>query len=124
MTDPDDNTSDFLTTIWRKVAKRHLPLESETAWFILVSAFDFWLTYYLLTTGGFGESNPIARFFIYGWGIKGMLYFKFAMVTFIVLIAQVIATQKPDTARRILSFATIAVAAVVIYSLTLLLRHP
>ncbi len=123
MTDPDDNTSDFLTAIWRKVARSHLPLESETAWFILVSVFDFWMTYYLLSTGGFGESNPIARFFIHSWGINGMLYFKFAMVTFIVLIAQAIATQKLDTARRILSFATIAVTAVVIYSVTLLLRH-
>ena len=106
-----------------------LPLEHETALFVLVSTLDVFMTYLLLSRrageGGvvFVEGNPVARFFLNHWGVPGLIYFKFAMVAVVCVIAQVVARRKPRTARRLLSLATLVVGGVVVYSLTLLLRH-
>ena len=73
--------------------------------------------------GQFTESNPVARYFISGWGVTGMVYFKIGMVFIICGLSWLIAQQKPQVARCLLGGATALVAFVVIYSLMLLLRH-
>ncbi len=100
-------------------------LQRESLLFVLVSALDVFMTYILLSHSGgqFVESNPIARFFIQEWGPKGMVYFKFATVAFVCFLAQVIVRQRPQAARALLLGATALISVVVIYSLTLLLRH-
>jgi hypothetical protein len=100
-----------------------LPLESETVWFLLVSALDVFMTYLLLWREGFTEGNPIAAYFLNHWGIKGMVYYKFGMVAFVTVITQIIARTREDIATRLLQFATVVVGGVVIYSLMLYLRH-
>ncbi len=106
-----------------------LPLETETTIFILVNLLDFFVTYWLLMAGGMGnmrfvESNPVARYFIESWGpVKGMLGFKLALVTFVCLVAQVIALQREDLGRKVLIFGTLATGGVVVYGLALYLRH-
>lgn len=100
-----------------------LPLESETTWYILASCLDIFLTYLLLRHQNFQEANPIARYFLDHWGWKGMIYFKLAMVAFVTVLAQIIATRKPETARRLLIFASLVVGGVVIYSISLYVRH-
>ena len=72
---------------------------------------------------GFVESNPIARFFLDHWGVKGLVYFKFVMVAIVVVIAQIVVRKKPETALLLLNAATIVVAGVVVYSLILFLRN-
>lgn len=110
-------------------ALRHrLPLEGETAMFIMASTLDALLTRYLLLYGGqnghtFVESNPVPRYFLESWGPDGLVYFKFALVAFVTLICQIIAHRKIDVARRVLNFASFLVMAVVIYSAVLMLRH-
>ena len=100
-------------------------LQQETLLFVVVSSMDLFMTYILLSrsNGQFIEANPVARFFISGWGPKGLVYFKFAMVAFVCVLAQIIARAKPRAARWLLRGATCLVAIVVIYSLTLLLHH-
>ena len=105
------------------LSRGHLPLEAETVWFILVSALDVFMTYLLIRQPGFTEGNPIAGFFLNHWGVKGMVYFKFFMVAFIAVIAQIIARKRTDIARNVLLFATVVVGGVVIYSLVLYVRH-
>lgn len=107
-----------------------LPLERETCVFILVNALDVFMTYLLLRTnqipGGsnyFVESNQIANYFIAGWGIKGMVYFKFGLVAVVTVIAQIVHTKKPTTARFLLNIGSLVVAAVVIYSFMLYIRE-
>lgn len=102
---------------------RHLPFEHETALYLLFSIGDIVMTYILLRTGGFYEANPIARFFIAGWGPRGMVYFKFSVVAFVCVLTQIIATRRPATAQRILQLATVIVAGVVVYSIFLFVRH-
>jgi len=103
--------------------RHQLPLETESVAFIFLSALDIFMTWTLLTQGGFIESNPVARYFLDHWGRKGFVGFKFAMVAFICLLAQAIALKKPELARKVLNFGSLVVFFVVIYSLTLLLRH-
>jgi hypothetical protein len=112
------------------VALRHrLPLEGETALFILASTLDAMLTRYLLWNGGpnsgifFVEANPIPRYFLESWGLNGLTYFKFALVALVAVICQVIARSRIDVARRVLNFASIVVMGVVIYSVVLMMQH-
>ena len=106
----------------RNFLLRHLPLEHETALYLLVSAFDVFMTYLLLRTDRAVEANPIARFFLNHWGIRGMIYFKFSLVAFVCVVTQIIANRKETTARRILYLAIAVVSVVVIYSLVLYVR--
>lgn len=94
----------------------------EITLFVLVSVLDIVMTNRLFRTGLFQESNPVARFFHDHWGIDGLVYFKMAMVAFVVVLTQVIARKRPATARWILHLATAVVSVVVVYSLLLLLR--
>lgn len=100
-----------------------LPLETETAWYLLLSVLDVVMTYLLLWQSAqpearvrHYESNPIARWFLNHWGIKGMIYFKFLLVAVVTVVVQVIATRKPAVARGLLLFACAVVGFVVIYS--------
>jgi hypothetical protein len=103
----------------------HTHLSGEVLFFLLFSIADVVLTFKLLARRGsiqFIESNPIAKFFIDHWGPKGMVYFKVVMVATVFLIVQIIAHKRVETARKLLSFAILAVGAVVAYSAVLYLR--
>lgn len=93
--------------------------------FVLVSTLDVFMTYVLLRQPGgrFVESNPIARYFIYGWGVKGMVGFKLSMTAFVCVISQIVYQRRPLVAKWLLNGATLVVAGVVIYSLMLMLKH-
>ena len=119
---PHDDRRGASTGGWRHWARRRLPLESETATFILANALDVFLTVLLLYRGTHGEGNPLAKWFLDRWGVAGMVYFKFGMVAFVCVIAQVIARRRPATARRLLYATTAMVGAVVAYSLAQFLR--
>ncbi len=99
--------------------------QQEMLRFVMVSTLDVFMTYVLLRQPGgqFVESNPIARFFIYGWGVKGMVWFKLAMTALVCVLSQIVARPRPLVAKWLLNGATVVVAGVVIYSLALLLRH-
>jgi hypothetical protein len=109
-------------SLWQFLFRAHLPLRRETMLFVLASALDVFMTYILLNRGGFRESNPIADYFISGWGKNGMVFFKFSLVAFVVVVTQTIALKRVDLARTLLNFGTVIVSCVVVYSLVLLLR--
>ena len=101
--------------IWRLMIDQ-VKFPVETALFILVNTLDVVFTILLLSTGAFHESNPVANMVLQTWGIAGMVYFKFAFVLGIVIIAQYIANREYNTARGLLYFGTSVVGAVVTYS--------
>ncbi|HID22856.1 MAG TPA: hypothetical protein EYP14_10720, partial [Planctomycetaceae bacterium] len=114
MKPPSDHFKKTLQSLLRTLFGRDLPLERETALFIFVSALDVFMTYVLLrhsaegrTVHIFTESNAIARYFLNHWGIKGMVIFKFAMVAVITVLTQLIAMRRLETARRLLTVATL-----------------
>jgi hypothetical protein len=106
-----------------------LPLESETGLFIMASTLDVVMTHYLVTKATVGnhiwfvESNPFARYFWDSWGFDGLVFFKFALVTLVSVICQIIARHKVEVARRVLYFATLMVTCVVAYSVYLMVQH-
>lgn len=113
---------------WRRFFFGHLPLETETGVFILVNVLDYLVTYLLLMQPGRGvrfvESNPVAQYFIDSWGpVKGMLGFKMAVVAFVCVLSQVIALKREDYGRGVLLIGIVATGFVVLYSLTLFVRH-
>ena len=106
-------------------ALRH---EHEISLFILVSLFDILMTWLLLNHRSpderthFTESNPVARYFLDHWGMRGMIYFKFGMVAFIAVLAEIVAHSRPKLGRAVLQIGIVVVSCVVVYSLVLLLR--
>lgn len=130
--DPEPPVDDRKTNKGFSIARlfgTKLPLEAETTRFVLANAMDVFVTYLALNMSASGrtsrpiaEGNPIPLWFINRWGVTGMVYFKFGMVLFIVLLAQYVAQRKMTSARRLLNFGTIVVSAVVVYSLCLLVR--
>jgi hypothetical protein len=122
------NRPSMIRTLWL-VLRHRLPLEGETALFILASTLDAMMTRYLLwnsnhdTGSFFVEANPIPRYFLEGWGLNGLTYFKFALVALVSVICQIIARRRIDVARRVLNLASIIVLGVVIYSVVLMARH-
>lgn len=106
---------------WNSARQGKLLLETETCWFVLASALDLIVTYILLShpVVRFVESNPVALFFLNHWGIKGLLGFKLAVVTFVVVLCQIIAHHNKRLARRVLFAGTAIVAGVVVYSVLL-----
>jgi len=115
---PDISFWHFLITI-------PIKLQRETMVFILVNTLDIYMTWRLLLRASQGgaryyESNPVAQFIIHHWGTNGMIYFKFGMVAFIVLLTQIIATKKIPLARFVVNLGTAVVVFVVFYSLWLL----
>tara|TARA_R110002111_G_scaffold256979_1_gene324526 strand:- start:32738 stop:33115 length:378 start_codon:yes stop_codon:yes gene_type:complete len=115
---PPESEEEKIRPFWT----HQLPLERETCVFILVNALDVFMTYLLLVTGHFVESNQIANYFLTGWGIKGMVYFKFGLVAVVTSIAQIVARKKFSTGRNLLNFGSFIVAGVVIYSVALFIR--
>ena len=102
---------------------RSLPLEHETSQFILLSFLDFLMTAMVLRQGGGFEANPVARFFLCRWGLRGMIAFKFSFVAFICVLAQIVGWKRPGTGRAVLNTGTALVAVVVIYGVLLLVRR-
>ncbi len=114
----------------RKIIGGDLPLETETCRFVLVSLLDLFMTFLLLYFSNRGmmrnvvvESNPVAQYFISGWGTLGLVWFKIGMVTLIVLAAQGVATRRPAVAQVVLNGATLFVGGVVAYSTLVLVQN-
>lgn len=99
-----------------------LPLQSETTWFILANCLDIVMTNLLLRQGAI-ESNPIAAYFIHRWGFVGAIAFKLVVVASVCVIAQIVALKKLTTAKFLLYFGTTIVGAVVVYSVSLYIKH-
>jgi hypothetical protein len=97
----------------------------ELLLYVVVSGLDFVATMALLQHDGplrFNEANPIARFVLYTWGPRGMLYFKAWLTMLVCVISQIVAQRRPVWARRLLEFGTLVVTVVLLYSAWLLLH--
>lgn len=91
--------------------------------FGLVSLADLVLTIHLVTHPSecYYESNPIASWILYTWGICGLGLYKIGLVTFFFSIVSIIALMRKDVAYRVISSASIITSCVVLYSLLLYL---
>jgi hypothetical protein len=98
-------------------------LRWPTTWaYAVLSGLDIFLTYRLLVTQQHVEANPIARFFIDGWGLKGMVWFKLGMTAFVLGLVHTLLQKREVYARGVVWLGVIIVAGVVVYSALLLRR--
>ena len=100
----------------------HLPLELETALFLFVSMLDLLLTLVMLRSGAFAEANPVARWVLRHWGLRGIIRFKVLFLVVICVLAQAVARRAPERAGWILNVGTTLVGLTVGFSLLLMAR--
>ncbi|QDU79603.1 hypothetical protein Pla110_13140 [Polystyrenella longa] len=120
-------------SLWEFWTTLPIKLQRESVTFIIINLCDILMTWFLLagrpmhsdhhTGNSFYESNPLAGYILNHWGIEGMVYFKSAMVGFVILVTQIIAQSKLPVARWILNFGSIIVLCVVCYSFWLYKQH-
>jgi hypothetical protein len=89
--------------------------------FVCLSLGDLALTSHLLAPrdGQIFEANPIARWWLDGFGWAGLAGFKVAMVLLVCGLALAISRYRPSAGRRLITFACSTVAAVLAYSVCL-----
>ena len=97
-------------------------LEFEKTMFVVINLMDVVMTFLLLNSGSFYESNPIADFVLQRWGIVGMTLFKLSVVGVVLTIANLVAIWRLETSRNLLRFGSLLVGSVVAYSVFLLMR--
>lgn len=106
----------------RRFGSTPMRYQSAYVWLLFFSAMDIMLTWVIFINGG-REVNPIAEKVIFRWGLDGMIVYKFVLVTFFILLCEIIGKQR-DTTGKTLSKVGVAIAAFpVCWSLVLLLRH-
>jgi hypothetical protein len=79
-------------------------------WFVLISAVDIVLTWFILLLGG-REVNLLADAVIAHTGLQGILIYKFCLVVLVVLLCEVIGRRRPQLGRRLARWS-IAVTAI------------
>ena len=94
----------------------------ETWIYAALSGLDIVLTYRLLARLDHVEANPLARYFIEGWGLKGMVWFKLVMTAFVLTLLHALLQKKEVYARTGVRLGMAAVGAVNCYSIWLLMR--
>ncbi len=88
------------------------PMRYPTAykWFVLISALDVVLTWFILLLGG-REVNILADAVIAAGGLKGILIYKFCLVVLVIVICEVVGRRRPILGRA-LSLGALAVTAI------------
>jgi len=82
------------------------------------------MTYLLLWQGGnFYEANPVAQWFFVRWNIAGMTAFKFALVSVILVLSEIIERHRPGIGRAIMLLGCLTALAVTVHGFRLLLAH-
>ncbi len=89
-------------------------------WFVLLSAVDIILTWFILLLGG-TEVNALADAVIASTGLKGILIYKFCLVTTVVLICEVVGRRRPRLGRNLVRGAVIITSLPIIASIAQLL---
>ncbi len=112
---------------WSALLRRWQLIENHAAWFVLANFLDCAMTFLLMRYGGqrglfYVEGNRIPAYFFNHWGWKGLFGFKFAVVSFVCLIALAISLKRPQTAHGLLNIGTLLVTVVVLYSMWLYVR--
>lgn len=97
-----------------RIFRRHLALEEESSVFILVNFADVVLTGLALREHA-REANLLAAWVMERFGLPAVVIYKFALVTFVLLICQYIHPTHPKLARWILLVGSIAYGLLVAY---------
>lgn len=122
--DSNSPTTAPKTSWYRAYAMENSRLQGWIVVLILVSMADLVMTYFLLSLdANFYESNPIANWFFTKWNIAGMTFFKFAVVAFVIVIAEFVERRRPGYGKFVLLVGIVVTGYVVYYSYQLYQSH-
>jgi hypothetical protein len=109
----------ILPETWTMSVKIFHPV--RLALYTLLSVADLGLTYALIQhgEGDVYESNPIAEAWLSSYGWTGLALYKLVIILIVGAAAAFVSVSRPRTGGHILTFACLAVAAVVSYSIHL-----
>ena len=89
---------------------------------IAVSVADLLMTFLLLRTSHtFYESNPVAQWFFQRWNMAGMTLFKFSVLGFVIVLAEIIERRRPRWGKAVLAVGCVAAAFAFTHGLRLYL---
>jgi hypothetical protein len=87
-------------------------------WLVFLASLDIILTRVILFFSGV-EMNPIAKMVIDAFGVPGMAAFKFVVVSFVVIVCEIVGRTKRETAQKLAVFAVLITAFPVVWSIVL-----
>ncbi|HNQ21547.1 MAG TPA: DUF5658 family protein [Phycisphaerae bacterium] len=94
--------------------------QNAYVWLILFAVLDVLLTYLVLYGWGGSEANPVAARVIATRGIRGALWFKLALILFVIVLCEVIGRRSDTRGRSLSRLAVLLAAFPVVYTFTLL----
>lgn len=106
-------------TAEQKPRGRPLPMGDEYGGFLLLNVFDLFLTGYIFRHGG-REVNPVGIHVLERYGLAGFAVFKFLMVAFIIVVAEVVYRIQPQKARQLMTGANLIYFGVILWECILL----
>lgn len=89
-------------------------------WFVFLSALDVMFTYLVLWFGG-NEANRIANWVLHRFGFTGMIWFKFALVVFVILICEFVGRRNSRMGRLLINVSLVVTCFPVVLAMGLLL---
>ncbi|MEY3022320.1 MAG: hypothetical protein RIS86_1518, partial [Planctomycetota bacterium] len=105
-----------------RVRSPEMHFQNSYVWLVFVSSLDIMLTWRILDRGG-TEVNPVAALVIDAWGMHGAITFKFAVMTGVIVMCEVLARMRLSAGRFLATAAVAISAAPVAWSLLLLAIH-
>jgi hypothetical protein len=84
-------------------------------WLVFFASLDIILTRVILFFSGV-EMNPIAQMVIEKFGVPGMAVFKFAVVSFVIIVCEVVGRTRRPTAQKLAVFAVLITGFPVVWS--------
>jgi DMSO/TMAO reductase YedYZ heme-binding membrane subunit len=91
-------------------------------WLVFASALDIMFTWIVLHYGGW-EINGLASRVLEHYGLTGIVGFKFALVTLVIVLCETIGRVNHPAGRRLAIFAIIMTFVPVTMAVVQLLRH-
>ena len=84
-------------------------------WLVFLASLDIILTRVILFFSGV-EMNPIAQMVIEAFGVPGMAIFKFAVVSFVIIVCEIVGRTRRTTAQKLAVFAVVITGFPVVWS--------
>ncbi len=91
-------------------------------WLVFVSAMDVFMTFLILYFGG-REVNKVADYILQRFGIGGMAFYKFILITIVILIIEYVGRKKPTTGRRMAEWSIALTCVPVVIAFVMLIAN-
>ncbi len=119
--DPAAERSSPLGSLLRPLSIHPL-YPNHYVWFVFLSAMDVFMTFIVLQFGG-AEANKLADWILQRFGLGGMTLFKFAMVTFVICLCEIIGRLRYSSGRLLIWAGIIVTCFPVALAFGLLFLH-